>query len=79
MSELTDVIASRDPAVRDRSLDSFCRAATLEQAVTPHYFRHWTSLTLADADLKNFGNVTSWRTTIWSGDQMIAEQKSFLW
>ena len=31
MSELTEVIASRDPAVRDRPLDSFCRAATLGQ------------------------------------------------
>ena len=29
MSELTSVILSRDPAARDRSLDSFCRAATL--------------------------------------------------
>ena len=65
--------------LRGTGPDSLPRAAALEQAVTPHYFRHWTSLTLADADLKNFGNVTSWRTTIWSGDQMIAEQKSFLW
>jgi len=31
VSELVDVIVSRDPSVRDRSLDSFCRAATLEQ------------------------------------------------
>jgi hypothetical protein len=59
--------------------DSLPRQTTLEQAVTPHFFRHWTSLTLADADLKNFGNVTAWRATLWSGDQMIGEQKSFLW
>ena len=65
--------------LRGTGPDSLPRAATLEQAVTPHYFRHWTSLTLADADLKNFGSVTSWRATLWSGDRMTAEQKSFLW
>ncbi len=59
--------------------DSLPRATTLEEKITPHFFRHWTSLTLADADLKNFGNVTSWRATLWSGERMIGEQKSFLW
>ena len=32
------------------------RQTMLEQAVTPGYFRRWTSLTLAGADYKNFGN-----------------------
>src|SRR5882724_3488788 len=32
--------------------DNLPRQTTLEQTVTPHFFRHWTSLTLADADLK---------------------------
>jgi hypothetical protein len=59
--------------------DNLPRQTTLEQTVAPHFFRHWTSFTLADTDLKNFGEVSSWRTTLWSGDQMIAEQKSFLW
>ncbi|HEU5089575.1 MAG TPA: hypothetical protein VFT99_19100, partial [Roseiflexaceae bacterium] len=31
MSELTTIITSADPSVRDRSLDAFCRTATLEQ------------------------------------------------
>lgn len=65
--------------LRGTGPDSLPRATTLEEKVTPHFFRHWTSLTLADADLKNFGNVTSWRATLWSGDQVIAEQESFLW
>lgn len=59
--------------------DSLPRQTSLEQSVTPHFFRHWTSLTLGGDDLKKFGSVTSWRATLWSGDQMIAEQKSFLW
>ncbi len=31
------------------------RQTTLEQTVTPHYFRHWTSLPLAGDDYKNLG------------------------
>jgi hypothetical protein len=55
------------------------RQTTLEQAVTPHYFRHWTSLPLAGDDYKNFGEVVAWRATLWSGPQLLNEQKSFLW
>lgn len=65
--------------LRGTGPDSLPRQTTLEQAVTPHFFRHWTSLTLGGDALKKFGNVTSWRATLWSGDRMIGEQKSFLW
>lgn len=65
--------------LRGTGPDSLPRAITLEEKVTPHFFRHWTSVTLADADLKNFGSVTAWRATLWADDQMIGEQKSFLW
>jgi hypothetical protein len=65
--------------LRGTGPDSLPRQTTLEEKVTPHFFRHWTSLTLGGADHKNFGNVTSWRATLWSDDRLIAEQKSFLW
>jgi hypothetical protein len=52
---------------------------TLERTVMPHYFRHWTSLPLAGGDYKIFGEVVAWRATLWSGSQMLSEQKSFLW
>ncbi len=55
------------------------RQATLEQAVTPHFFRHWNSLTLGGGDYKNFGELVAWRVTLWSEDQLLGEQKSFLW
>jgi len=55
------------------------RQTTLEQTVTPHYFRHWTSLPLAGGDYRNFGEVVAWRATLWSGPQLLSEQKSFLW
>jgi len=59
--------------------DGMPRRATLEQAVAPHFFRHWNSLTLGGADYKDFGELVAWRVTLWSGDQQLGEQKSFLW
>jgi hypothetical protein len=55
------------------------RQTTLEQSVTPGYFRRWTSLTLGGADYKNSGELVAWRATLWSDDQLLSEQKSFLW
>jgi hypothetical protein len=51
----------------------------LETEVTPGFFRSWTSLTLGGDDYKNFGEVVAWRVTLWNGDELIGEQKSFLW
>jgi len=36
-------------------------------------------LPLDGADFKRIGEVTAWRATLWDGDKMIGEQKSFLW
>lgn len=55
------------------------RQTTLEQPVAPHFFRHWNSLTLSGGDYKDFGELVAWRVTLWSGDQRLGEQKSFLW
>lgn len=52
---------------------------TLETGVTTGFFRRWTSLTLGGDEFKSFGAVTSWRATLWAGEQLLAEEKSFLW
>lgn len=39
----------------------------------------WSSLPLIGDAYKEFGEVTAWRVTLWDGDQMVGEQKSFLW
>jgi hypothetical protein len=44
-----------------------------------HWFSHWTSLTLTGDAFKEFGEVTAWRATLWDGDKLLGEQKSFLW
>ena len=61
------------------SQDGMPRERTLEHTVTPHFFRRWNSLTLGGDDYKNFGELIAWRVTLWSGDKMLSEQKSFLW
>jgi hypothetical protein len=55
------------------------KRTALEQTVTPKFFRSWTSLELDGDDYKNFGEVVAWRATLWDGDQLLGEQKSFLW
>ncbi|MGA2855003.1 MAG: hypothetical protein ABSE90_12840 [Verrucomicrobiota bacterium] len=55
------------------------RQIVLETEVTPAFFRSWTSLKLEGAELRNFGSLVAWRVTLWNGEQLIGEQKSFLW
>ena len=57
------------------------RQATLEAEFEPrkNSMNRWTSLSLAGEDYKNFGEVTAWRVTLWDGEQLVGEQKSFLW
>ena len=43
------------------------------------WFSHWTGLTLTADQYKDLGEVTSWRVTLWEGEQLLGEQKSFLW
>ena len=52
----------------------------IEQDVKPGgWYSHWASLPLAGDDFRKIGEVTAWRATLWDGDKMISEQKSFLW
>ena len=39
----------------------------------------WSAVTLAGPAYKEFGEVTAWRVTLWDGEQLVGEQKSFLW
>jgi len=39
----------------------------------------WTPIALVGEDFKAIGEVTAWRVSLWQGEELIAEQKSFLW
>lgn len=52
----------------------------LEERVEPTgRFSRWTYLDLTGDRYKAFGEVTAWRVTLWEGDQLLGEQRSFLW
>jgi hypothetical protein len=51
----------------------------LEQEAAPGRWGSWNSLTLGGADYKNFGSLIAWRATLWRGNELLSEQKSFLW
>jgi len=52
----------------------------LETEVRPgKWFENWTGLTLKDEEYKKLGEVTAWRVTLWDGEHLLGEQKSFLW
>src|SRR5262249_50618017 len=54
--------------------------AVLEKEVHPGgWFSHWLSLPLTGEEFKNFGDLTAWHATLWDGDRLLSEQKSFLW
>lgn len=40
---------------------------------------YWEKLTLDGAKYKEFGEITAWRVTLLINDEVIGEQKSFLW
>lgn len=53
--------------------------AVLEAAVKPARFSHWISLPLTGAEYERFGEVTAWRVTLWDGEELLSDYKSFLW
>lgn len=52
----------------------------LEHGVTSTgWLGRWTSFALSGDKYRDFGEVTAWRVTLREGDQLLGEQKSFLW
>ena len=53
---------------------------TVEMPVKPPgFFSKWTAVQVRGDDYTRLGELRSWRATVLDGDQVLAEQKSFLW
>jgi hypothetical protein len=52
---------------------------TLEQEVKGGVSARWTGIKFGGDEFKQFGEITAWRVTLWDGDELLGEQKSFLW
>ena len=54
--------------------------ATIETPVKyKGIFTTWSKVSLSGEAYKNFGELSAWRASLWDGDHLVAEQKSFLW
>jgi hypothetical protein len=54
--------------------------AVIEQAVrTRGWLSTWSRVALKGDAYTQFGELSAWRATLWDGDKLLAEQKSFLW
>jgi hypothetical protein len=58
----------------------FPRQRTLEQTFTGRAaWGEWTGLALTGPEYADFGKITAWRVTLWCGEELLDEYKSFLW
>ena len=55
-------------------------ALVLEERVKyTGFFSTWTRIPLTKSAHEGLGELSAWRATMWDGDRLVAEQKSFLW
>ncbi|HTD85428.1 MAG TPA: hypothetical protein VK850_02530 [Candidatus Binatia bacterium] len=45
----------------------------------PGFFSKWSAIQVRGEDYSKLGELKSWRATLLDGDQVLAEQRSFLW
>ena len=62
------------------NLGSEGTSAIIEERVTfKGFINSWSKVHFTGAAYVKFGELSAWRATLWDGDTLIAEQKSFLW
>jgi hypothetical protein len=55
-------------------------SVAVEMPVTPpKLFGKWSAVTVRGADYNRLGELRSWRAALLDGDQVLDEQRSFLW
>jgi hypothetical protein len=65
--------------VRGVARGSLPKQLVIERAVKSGWWSRWSGLTLDGRDFEELGDVTAWRVTLWDNNQLLGEQKSFLW
>jgi len=52
----------------------------VEKSTLPKgWFSNWSAIKLDNKTYEQLGDIVSWRISLWEGDQLLAEEKSFLW
>ncbi len=65
--------------LRSNASNQVTETTLTQPAQKTGFFGRWQSFKVEGTDFTHLGPVLAWRATLWEGDQMIAEQKSFLW
>ena len=66
--------------LRGRAEGNLPKQLVVEKPVQPGgRFSHWTEFAITGGDFATLGQVTAWRATLWEGEQLLSEQKSYLW
>lgn len=66
--------------VEARGGKAAAKPAVLETTVKPGWTGStWSAVVLDKEAYQQLGGVVAWRVTLWDGETMLAEQKSFLW
>ena len=56
------------------------KETVLEKRVEPPgWLGSWSQIALEGEAYRNFGEVTAWRVSLWEGQRLLGERKSFLW
>jgi len=62
------------------SKDNAARVFTVEKPLIKEtFFGHWMKLKVDEQQFRELGTLLAWRATLWDGDKLLSEQKSFLW
>jgi hypothetical protein len=77
--DVTNKVAILRVELRGSAKGNLPSETALEKTVRLTGTSHWAKLNIDGEKYKEFGEVTAWRVTLWNGDQLIGEQKSFLW
>jgi hypothetical protein len=52
----------------------------LERQVEPaRFFSTWSLVRVPEGEYRSLGQLIAWRASLWDGEVLVAEEKSFLW
>ncbi len=56
------------------------QSTVLEKPIKPNrWFSRWTYVILGPEICRCIGEIQAWRVSLWDGDELVADQSSFLW
>jgi hypothetical protein len=74
-SKLKLFIEARGPA-HEKSAQTFVWQRSVSRR---GWFSQWEKISITGDEFRQLNPMTAWRVSLWDGDKLLGEQKSFLW